>query len=138
MENRVNYSEEIKYSAISYTFIIIPFLALILVKGFTGQWHDLLITGDWAIASAMIYSSSIITIRSVTQDYSTKINTINLDWFMSKTLIMAIISITIYVLILLVPTTALGISQIILFLYSSLSHFRIARAVYRIKNKNII
>ncbi|MBE8735053.1 hypothetical protein F3H86_11485 [Aeromonas veronii] len=132
----MNYSEEIKYSAISYTFIIIPFLALILVKGFTGKWYDLLITGDWAIASAMIYSSSIITIRSVTQDYALKINTINLDWFMSKTLIMAIISIIIYVLILLVPTTALGITQIILFTYSSLSHFRISRAVYRMKNLN--
>lgn len=133
MERKVKSLEEIRYAATSYTFVIIPFIALLLVKGFTGKWSDLLTTSDWAIASAMIYSSSIIIIRNVTTDYRGTVNYINLDWFMSKTLIMAIVSVILYVLVLLAPSTALGIAQILLFMYSSLSHFRIARAAYRLK-----
>ncbi|EGR3135890.1 hypothetical protein BST55_22165 [Vibrio vulnificus] len=134
MGHSVSSLEEIRYAAISYTFVIIPFLALVLVKGFTGQWGDLLTTSDWAIASAMIYSSSIITVRSAAKEHRAEVNDISLDWFMSKTLIMAVISVILYVLVLLVPSTPLGITQILLFVYSSLSHFRIARAVYRLKN----
>ncbi|MDD9177064.1 hypothetical protein PVK63_19690, partial [Aliivibrio sp. S2TY2] len=131
----MNSLEEIRYAAIPYVFIILPFIALILVKGFTGNWGDLLVTSDWAVASAMIYSSSIINVRSAAKEYKGNINELSLDWFMSITIFMATISVVLYVLVLLVPSTALGIAQILLFIYASLSHFKFGRMMYRLKNK---
>lgn len=131
-------SNELKSALTSYLFIFMPFLALVLVKGTSGEWGDLLIASDWSIASAMIYSSSIITVRSATRNHKGSINDNSLDYFMAKTLCMALLSIIIYVLVLVKPNPIIGYFQIILFIFASLSYIKYGRLSYRMQNDIIV
>lgn len=126
---------EFKTALTSYLFIITPFLILILVKLLTGRWEDLLLTGDWSIASAMIYSSSIVTVRSATRTYKGSINGSSLDWFMSVTIVMACLSIATYVVALMQPSYWIGVVQIVLFVVASKAHIKYSRAAMRLKNQ---
>lgn len=130
-------SNELKSALTSYLFIFMPFLALVLVKGSSGEWDDLLIASDWSIASAMIYSSSIITVRSATRNHKGCINDTSLDFFMAKTLCMALLSIIIYVLVLVKPNPIIGYFQIILFIFASLSYIKYGRLSYRMQTNTI-
>lgn len=126
-------SNEFKAVATPYVFIALPFVALIIVKAYTGKLSDLLVTSDWSIASAMIYSSSVINVRSATRNIQGSVNHIGLDWFMTTTISMAVINVVVYVLVLIKPSIALGLTQIVLFLLASLAHFKYGRVVYRLK-----
>ncbi|MEC6822641.1 hypothetical protein VXS02_04245 [Photobacterium piscicola] len=127
---------ELKVVAISYVFIITPFILLLLVKLLTGEYKDLLLTGDWSIASAMIYSSSIINVRNATRKYDGKINEVALDWFMTITGVMSAISVTIYVVALMQPSIWIGLLQIALFIAASFAHIKFGRLAYRLETAN--
>jgi len=132
----MSYSNELKSALTSYMFIFMPFLALVLVKGTNGQWADLLIASDWSIASAMIYSSSVITVRGATRNYKGNVDETGLDFFMAKTLCMALFSVIIYVLVLINPNPIIGYFQIALFIFASLSYIKYGRLTYRLQNSN--
>ncbi|MGR3980100.1 hypothetical protein [Pseudoalteromonas sp. 1181_04] len=131
----MKYQNELKSVGTSYLFIITPFLVLILVKVFMEKYEELLLTGDWSIACAMIYSSSIVNIRSATNEYNGQINNISLDWFMAITILMSCISVAIYVIALIKPTYFIGVVQIILFCFASIAHIKYGRAAFRLRNQ---
>ncbi|KJF83156.1 hypothetical protein C0W92_00060 [Photobacterium angustum] len=133
---KYQHDSEFKSVAISYIFIIIPFILLIMVKVLTGKYYDLLLTGDWSIASAMIYSSSIINVRSATRKYNGKLNQVGLDWFMAVTSLMSAISVTIYVIALMQPSKWVGVLQIVLFIAASFAHMKYGRLAYRLRGES--
>ena len=126
---------EFKSVATSYLFIVTPFVILLLVKLLTGRYDDLLLTSDWSIASAMIYSSSIVNVRSATKEYQGRLNNVGLDWFMSYTLLMSSISITLYVIALMQPSKLVGFIQIALFIAASHAHIKYGRLALRLSRK---
>lgn len=126
---------EFKSVATSYLFIVTPFVLLVIVKLFTGKCEDLLMTSDWSIASAMIYSSSLVNVRSATKEYKGELSEVGLDWFMSTTIFMSAINITIYVLALVQPNKLIGCLQIILFTIASFAHMKYGRLAYRLREK---
>lgn len=130
----MNSSNEIRAVGTSYVFILLPFTILLMVKGFTNSWGDLLLASDWSIASAMIYSSSIITVFSATNKTKKTINNTFLLFFIASTMFMAIVSSTIYIFVLLEPSAKLGVAQIVLFILASHSHFKYGRVAYRLQN----
>jgi len=131
----MKYQTELKSVGTSYLFIITPFLVLILVKVLLEKYDDLLLTGDWSIACAMIYSSSIVNIRSATNEYNGKINNTSLDWFMSVTILMACISVAIYVVALIKPSFFIGVVQIVLFIAASIAYIKYGRVAFRLRNQ---
>ncbi|ELI1752260.1 hypothetical protein RQV60_003449 [Vibrio cholerae] len=133
---KYQYQNEFKAVATSYLFIITPFILLVLVKVLTGKYDDLLLTGDWSIASAMIYSSSIINVRSATRKYHGKLNEVGLDWFMTVTSVMSAISVTIYVVALMQPSKWVGVLQITLFVAASFAHMKYGRLAYRLRGES--
>ncbi|WP_023603765.1 hypothetical protein [Aliivibrio logei] len=128
----MNFSDEVRPSLTSYLFVIAPFIALILVKGLTGKWMDIFNTSDWSIASAMIYMTSAINVRSATSKFSGDIKQSGLDFFMARTFMMAMINIVVYVVFLTTPSTTVGGVQIGLFICASLAHFKYGRAATRL------
>ena len=133
---KYQHQNEFKTVATSYLFIITPFILLILVKLLTGNYSDLLLTGDWSIASAMIYSSSIINVRSATKKYQGNLNEVGLDWFMTVTSVMSAISVTIYVVALIQPNKWVGALQIALFIAASHAHMKYGRLAYRLRGES--
>jgi hypothetical protein len=131
----MKYQNELKFVGTSYIFIITPFIVLILVKVLLGKYEDLLLTGDWSIASAMIYSSSIVNLRNATNTYKGHINNDSVDWYMAINILMACISISIYVVALIKPSYFIGVVQIFLFFAASIAHIKSGRASYRLKNQ---
>jgi hypothetical protein len=131
----MKYQNEFKFVGTSYLFIITPFIVLILVKVLLGKYEDLLLTGDWSIASAMIYSSSVVNLRNATNTYKGQINNTSLDWFMAVTILMACVSISIYVVALINPSYFVGVVQIVLFFAASIAHIKYGRASYRLRNQ---
>jgi hypothetical protein len=131
----MKYQNELKSVGTSYIFIITPFLVLILVKVLLGKYEDLLLTGDWSIASAMIYSSSIVNLRSATNAYNGQINDTSLDWFMAVTILMACLSIAIYVVALMNPSYLIGAIQIFIFVIASIAYIKYGRASFRLRNQ---
>ncbi|MFS1920915.1 hypothetical protein [Vibrio lentus] len=130
---KYQHQNEFRAVATSYLFVVTPFILLVLVKLLTGKYDDLLLTGDWSIASAMIYSSSIVNVRSATREYKGKLNEVGLDWFMGVTILMSSISITIYVIALMQPNKLIGVLQIILFVAASFAHMKYGRLAYRLR-----
>ncbi len=132
----MKYQSEFKAVGTSYLFIITPFILLVLVKCLTGNYEDLLLTGDWSIASAMIYSSSIVNVRNATREYQGKLSEVGLDWFMGVTILMSSISITIYVIALMQPTKLIGVVQVVLFVAASFAHMKYGRLAYRLRGES--
>ena len=130
----MKYQNELKSVGTAYIFIITPFIVLILVKVLLGKFEDLLLTGDWSIASAMIYSSSIVNIKNATNEYNGNINSVGLNWFMAVTILMACISIAIYVVTLVQPSPFVGVVQIILFVFASIAYIKYGRAAFRLRD----
>lgn len=131
----MKYQSEFKAVGTSYLFIITPFILLVLVKCLTGNYEDLLLTGDWSVASAMIYSSSIVNVRNATREYQGKLSEVGLDWFMGVTILMSSISITIYVIALMQPSKLIGVVQVVLFVAASLAHMKYGRLAYRLRGE---
>ncbi|PMH40135.1 hypothetical protein BCU68_16435 [Vibrio sp. 10N.286.49.B3] len=130
----MKYKNEFKSVASSYLLIFIPLALLVLVKGLTGRYEDILLTGDWSIASAMMYSSSLFTVWNATSNYEGDINRSEINWFMSKTVLMSSSNIGIYVISLVEPNYKIGIVQILFFIIASVSHIKSGRFAYRINN----
>ncbi|EDM59797.1 hypothetical protein A79_5184 [Vibrio parahaemolyticus AQ3810] len=94
----------------------------------------MILTGDWSIASAMIYSSAAFNVRSATKDYKGKLNEVGLDSFMARTMVMSSVSVTIYVLALTQEHYYLtGFIQIALFVVASFAHIKYCRLAYRLR-----
>lgn len=129
----MKYQNEFRVVGTSYLFIITPFILLVLVKVLTGKYEGLLLTGDWSIASAMIYSSSIVNVRSATRSYKGNLIEDSLDWFMAVTILMSSISIAIYVVALIQPSNLIGVLQIGLFIAASYAHMKYGRLAYRLR-----
>lgn len=129
----MKYQNEFKAVGASYLFIVTPFILLVLVKVLTGKYEDLLLTGDWSIASAMIYSSSVVNVRNATRSYKGKLSEVGLDWFMAATLLMSSVSIAIYVVALMEPSKLVGSLQVGLFIAASFSHMKYGRLAYRLR-----
>ena len=134
----MNYQHQNEFKAVatSYLFIAIPFILLILVKVLTGKFEDLLLTGDWSIASAMIYSSSIFNVQSAARKYQGNLNEVGLDWFMGVMSVMSAVSVTIYVVVMIQPSYLLGGIQIFLFILASIAHMKYGRLAYRLRGDN--
>ena len=130
----MKYQNELISVGTSYLFIITPFIILVSVKLLMGKYEDLLLTGDWSIASAMIYSTSIVTIRNAISEYNGTVNNISLDWFTGVTILMACLSIMLYVVALIKPSYFVGALQIILFIFASIAHIKHGRAAFRLRN----
>ena len=128
-------NNEFKAAATSYLFVVTPFLLLILIKVSTGKIHELLLTGDWSIASAMIYSSSLINVQNASYKHKGHINQVSLGWFMAVTILMSSVSVALYVISLVQPNQMIGVLQIVLFIGASLSYIKNARLALRLKEE---
>ncbi|PLC55981.1 hypothetical protein [Photobacterium carnosum] len=126
-------SDEIKIVSIPYLFIAIPFIVMIAIRILTDDWYNVLVTSDWSIASAMIYSTCMFNILNSTRGLN--VNGVTLNWFIVKSLVGISLNIAIYCVIIMKPNIVAGIAQVILFALASRTHFKYGLAAYRLDKK---
>lgn len=130
---RMNFSNEFKTALTAYLFVATPFFILIVVKILSGRYEDILLTGDWAIASAMMFSTSYFNVKNALNQ-ANDINKVGLDLYLQVTLILAFISIAIYVVLLLQPKNYLAaVAQVLIFLFATINFIKYSRLTYRLK-----
>ncbi len=131
----MNFPNDFKTAFTSYLFVVTPFLILIVVKALTGKFEDILITGDWAIASAMMFSTSYFTVKNALSYYKGDLDKTGLDLYLTFTLVLAFISLTVYVIMLMHPKNyAAAIVQVILFFVATRNYIKYSRLAYRLKD----
>lgn len=129
----MNFSNEFKTALTAYLFVATPFFVLIVVKILSGRYEDILLTGDWAIASAMMFSTSYFNVKNAL-NHANDINKVGLDLYLQVTLILAFISIAIYVVLLLQPKNYFAaVAQALLFLFATINFIKYSRLTYRLK-----
>lgn len=130
---RMNFSNEFKTALTAYLFVATPFFILIVVKILSGRYEDILLTGDWAIASAMMFSTSYFNVKNAL-NRANDINKVGLDLYLQVTLILAFISIAIYVVLLLQPKNyPAAVAQVLIFLFATINFIKYSRLTYRLK-----
>lgn len=108
----------------AYMYIAIPFLLLIGVKGYEGNWYDILIAPDWSLASCLIFGQLSAKISKTVAMSTAQTNEYQFGWYTSKRFLLVVIALMFYTGMLSQPTIYLGVAQIMLFLLASGLHFK--------------
>lgn len=119
-----------------YIFYIIPFIILTIVRIAQGtEIGFLILISDWSIASTIMFGQVVVKLCSalVSTSRSKKIPAITL-YLTVLVCFGLLVNIVVYALMLITPSTGIGIFQLILFIFASLCHFILGSAINHINN----
>lgn len=118
-----------------YIFYLLPFMILLIIRLAQDKFSDLLLISDWSIASTIMYGQLIVKLSSALASTSRdkKIPAITL-YLTVLVCLGLVVNVVVYVLMLLMPSTGIGITQLVLFFFASVCHFVFGAAVGYIKN----
>lgn len=119
-----------------YIFYITPFIILTIVRIAQGtEIGFLILISDWSIASTIMFGQVVVKLCSalVSTSRSKKIPAITL-YLTVLVCFGLLVNIVVYVLMLITPSTGIGIFQLILFIFASLCHFILGSAINHINN----
>jgi hypothetical protein len=118
-----------------YIFYLLPFLILLIIRLAQDKFSDLLLISDWSIASTIMYGQLIVKLSSAlaSTNRDKKIPAITL-YLTVLVCLGLVVNVVVYVLMLLIPSTGIGIAQLVLFFLASVCHFVFGAAVGHINN----
>lgn len=118
-----------------YIFYLLPFIILLIIRLAQDQFSDLLLISDWSIASTIMYGQLIVKLSSAlaSTNKDKKIPAITL-YLTILVCLGLVVNVVVYVLMLLIPSTGIGIAQLVLFFLASMCHFVFGAAVGHITN----
>lgn len=116
--------------AADYIFYLLPFIILVIISLAQEKLSDLLTISDWSIASTIIYGQLIVKLSSTlaATNREKKIPAITL-YLTVLVCLGLVVNVVVYSLMLIMPSTGLGITQLILFGLASICHFTFGAAV---------
>ena len=107
-----------------YIFYLLPFLILLIIKFAQAKSIDLLLISDWSIASTIMYGQLIVklssTLASTTRNKKIPAITLYLTILVCLGLV---VNVVVYVLMIIMPSVSIGITQLVLFFIASACHF---------------
>ncbi len=118
-----------------YIFYLLPFIILLIIRLAQNNSADLLLISDWSIASTIMYGQLIVKLSSAlaSTNKEKKIPAITL-YLTVLVCLGLVVNVVVYVLMLLMPNSAIGIAQLVLFGVASLCHFIFGAAVGHINS----
>ena len=118
-----------------YIFYLLPFIILLIIRLAQNKFSDLLLISDWSIASTIMYGQLIVKLSSAlaSTNRDKKIPAITL-YLTVLVCLGLVVNVVVYVLMLLMPSTGIGIAQLVLFFLASVCHFVFGAVVGHINN----
>lgn len=117
-------------------FLMIPFMGLIFVtifknlSSFSSVLLSLVTTTDWSIMSAVVFGQCAYKISRVIPLMGSKVDGRRFTFYLSKRILMIVISLFLYAAMVFKPNIYIGIAQIILFFLSVFFFFKDSLASY--------
>lgn len=110
--------------AADYVFYLLPFIILLIISLAQEKFENLLLVSDWSIASTIMYGQLIVKLSATlaATDKEKKIPAITL-YLTILVCLGLVVNVVVYVLMLIMPSAGIGITQLILFGLASICHF---------------
>jgi hypothetical protein len=118
-----------------YIFYLLPFIILMIIRLAEGRFSELLLISDWSIASTIMYGQLIVKLSSAlaATNRDKKIPAITL-YLTVLVCLGLVVNVVVYVLMLIMPSAEIGITQLTLFALASICHFVFGAATGHINN----
>jgi hypothetical protein len=118
-----------------YIFYLLPFIILLIIRLAEGRFSELLLISDWSIASTIMYGQLIVKLSSAlaATNRDKKIPAITL-YLTVLVCLGLVVNVVVYVLMLIMPSAGIGITQLVLFALASICHFVFGAATGHINN----
>ncbi len=123
-EPREKVKEIIAELKTEYLYIAIPFIILVIIKLHKGSWQDIFLSGDWALASCIIFGQTTTRLSKAIAKQKTKLNNAEYGWYTAKRIFLVVISVVIYSLMTLDPKLWVAVFQLLLFVIATYFHFK--------------
>lgn len=107
-----------------YLYIAIPFIILVIIKLHKGSWQDIFLSGDWALASCIIFGQTATRLSKAIAKQKAKLNNSEYGWYTAKRIFLVVISVVVYSLMTLDPKPWVAVFQLILFAIATYFHFK--------------
>lgn len=104
-----------------YLYFIIPFILLVLIKGKSSSWHEILLAPDWSLASAIVFGQ--ITSKVSRAVAKCKTNEQHFGWYTAKRFFWVVLALYFYYEMLSTPSLNMGVAQLLVFIVASYLHF---------------
>jgi len=106
-----------------FLYIAIPFCLLIGVKSYMGDWRDIFIVADWALASCIIFGQITSKVSKAVANSKLTTSQEHFGLYTAKRFFLVVLAAAVYFGMLALPSMELGIFQIVLFFVASYFHF---------------
>lgn len=106
-----------------FLYIAIPFCLLIGVKSYMGDWRDIFMVADWALASCIIFGQITSKVSKAVANSKLTTSQEHFGLYTAKRFFLVVLAAAVYFGMLAFPSMELGIFQIVLFFVASYFHF---------------
>ena len=106
-----------------YIYFVIPFILLVLIKANSGSWHEILLSPDWSLASAIVFGQITSKVSRAVAKCKAKTSEQQFGWYTAKRFLFVVLALYFYYEMLSMPSIELGVAQMIVFLIASYFHF---------------
>ena len=106
-----------------FLYIAIPFCLLIGVKSYMGNWRDIFMVADWALASCIIFGQITSKVSKAVANSKLTTSQEHFGLYTAKRFFLVVIASAVYFGMLVLPSFKLGIFQIFLFFVACYFHF---------------
>jgi len=107
-----------------YIFYLLPFIILLIIRLAQGNLFDLLLISDWSIASTIMYGQLIVKLSSALAATSRQKKIPAITLYLTVLVCLGlVVNVVVYVLMLIMPNSSIGIAQLALFTLASVCHF---------------
>lgn len=118
-----------------YIYIFAPFLLLIIIKTYFGDYSAIIKSADWSLAACLIIGQSQSKVIRASLISERNVKDAGVYYFIAKRFLLIVVALSFYVLMLLKPSTYLGVLQIIVFFIASFLHFSDGRVALKLMQK---
>ena len=106
-----------------YLYFIIPFILLVLIKGKSSSWHEIILAPDWSLASAIVFGQITSKVSRAVAKCKAKTNEQQFGWYTAKRFFWVVLALYFYYEMLSTPSLSIGVAQLLVFIVASYLHF---------------